>query len=257
MQQPHDRLRVLQGPGQHEMAHYHTADQALLAAILVVARLARLLHHGGKGRQRHLGVVGRTGVAARERGIGVLEVGEISVYEAPVRTHGLHRLVAARIPQHGQPHAGLPCQRHGFANLRPIVGGGHAVDVQGPGSLELAHDGRQAFHGDRAGVLAESDVGVLAVHAAQGAAGEEHRAAAVLAGNRRLLPKVQRRPRHHQALVGPAESALPRCAVRPTAPRALTAGMRQLAADRFQFLHLKPLDLRSKRREIDILESSA
>ena len=68
--------------------------------------------------------------------------------------------------------------------------------------------------------LAQGDRGVLTVDAAQRAAGEEDGAAAVLAGDRRLLPEVQRRPGHEHLARSSANPALPRRPIGPAPPGA-------------------------------------
>ena len=209
------------------MAHHHAGDEALLAAELVIARGANDLYHGLKRREGHLGVVGSMGVASRQRRIGVLEVGEVGVHEADVAAHRLHGLVAARVPQHRQRHALLARQGNRRADLRREVRRRHAVDVQRPGRLKLAHDGGQALDSDCPGRLAQSDRGVLAINTTQRAAGEEDGAAAVLAGDRRLLPEVQRRPGHEHLARSSANPALPRRPINATPPGAQLARQRQ------------------------------
>ena len=61
-----------------------------------------------------------------------------------------------------------------------------------PHILQPSQGIRQFARREGASGVAVADVSVLAVGAAERTAGEEHRARAVLAGNRRFLPEVRR-----------------------------------------------------------------
>ena len=76
--------------------------------------------------------------------------------------------------------------------LRDIRRRGDERDGVHPHILQPPQGIRQFARREGASGIAVADVSVLAVGAAERTAGEEHRARAVLAGNRRFFPEVRR-----------------------------------------------------------------
>ena len=103
------------------------------------------------------------------------------------------------------------------------MGRRHQVDVQRPLGLQVEAEARYLLRRGRGSPSPARDGGILAIGAAQRAEGKEDGAAARLAADGRLLPMVQRRPRHEGALGRRAGTHLAGDAVGPATPRAQRA----------------------------------
>ena len=148
---------------------------------------AGLAHHLPDGQPGHGEVIRRGGQRVRQCVVGVFQVGQVDIHLALQLPQGLHRLVAAAVIHHGDTQ--LRLQRR--QDPRQEMGGGHQIDIVGALGDERLEDLPQVRRGDGLAVASGGDGAILAVGAPEGAAGEEHRSAAVCAGDGRLLPHMQ------------------------------------------------------------------
>ena len=178
-----DAAGIVQIAGQHQMADDHAAAQEAVFHHIGPGLAEHLLYGSG----RHGKIIRRGGELGRQCAVGIFQVGEPDIHQPLQRTQGLHPFVAAAVVD--QRHGELGLQRREDPGQE--VGGCDEVDVVGALGDQLLKDGAETLGGH---ILAEAlrrDGVILAVDAAQGAAGEKHRAGAVGAGDRRLLPVVE------------------------------------------------------------------
>jgi len=101
------------------------------------------------------------------------------------------------------------------------------VDVVRAFLLKLKENLREALDGDLRAGFPAADLPVLAKDAAQRAPGKEDGARAGFAAEKRLLPKMERRPADFRQDPGPAETRLAVFSVDPAPARAERAPLRQ------------------------------
>ena len=189
-------------------------DDALLHhAAFVEDRLRALAHHLGEAFLRAFRVVSGTGILLCLRAVHVLEVVEVDVREAVQAADQLGRFIAGAVDDEGDLQSLHATPLHGLRDERDVVVRGHEVDVVRALRLQLEEDLRESLEADALSDLLVAQLIVLAEHALQGAAGEEHRAAAFLAGDARLLPVVECRPRDVELGADAADALLPRVPV--------------------------------------------
>ena len=182
---------VVRIPRQHQMPH---DDAPLHNAVFVIDRPSCLAEHLPDGIAGHGEVVRCAGQRPGQIAVGVFQVGQVDVHPALQRPQRLHPLIAAAVVHHRHRQPRL--QRRQYP--RQKVGGRHQLDVVGALGDQLVKYLPQPPGCDVLSRPSGGDAPILAVAAPQGAAGEEHRARAPRAGDGRLLPLVQRRPRHPQ-----------------------------------------------------------
>lgn len=115
---------------------------------------------------------------------------------------GLGALIAAGIIDHGD---GQGCFQGG-QDRRQELGGGHQVNVLRPLGDQAIKNGPQAGAVHGLSRRSAADGGILAVHAAQGAAAEKHGPAAAVPGQGRFFPLVEHGFRHDGLVRAAAEA---------------------------------------------------
>ena len=189
-------------------------DDALLHhAAFVEDGLRALAHHLGEAFLRTFRVVSGAGVLLCLRAVHVLEVVEVYVREAVQAADQLSRFIAGAVDDEGDLQSLHAASFHGLRDEGDVVVRGHEVDVVRALRLQLEEDLRESLEADALSDLLVAQLIVLAEHALQGAAGEEHRAAAFLTGDARLLPVVKCRPRDIDLGADAADALLPRIPV--------------------------------------------
>ena len=180
-----DPARVLELPGQDEMPYEHAGAEDV---ILVHPVHSHLTEHFQNGRRGDLRVVRRVRVARGGGGEGGFEVRHVDLHEAFEHFERLDALVSGAVPDHR--HAQLEAGER-LGNRADEVRGGDEAYVMYARVAQPEHYLPQLRHGELH-PAAPGDLAVLAVDAAEGAAGEEAAARAAYAG---LLGVVRRRPR--------------------------------------------------------------
>ena len=130
------------------------------------------------------------------------------------------RFIAGAVDDEGDLQSLHAASFHGLRDEGDVVVRGDEVNVIRALRLQLEEDLREALEAHALPDLLVAQLIVLAEHALQGAAGEEHRAAAFLAGDARLLPEVERRPRDVELGADAADALLPRISVHAALSRA-------------------------------------
>ena len=158
------------------------------SSMLIHAHLAEHLEYRRRGDLR---VIRRVGIPRRGGGKGVFEVRHVYLHQPLEHAQGLHALVAGAVPDHGyaEVEAGERLG-HGPGKVR----GGDEADVVHARVPQPEHDLAQLRHGELH-TAAGGYLSVLAVDAAEAAAGEEDGAAPSRAAYAGLLAVVRRRPR--------------------------------------------------------------
>ena len=178
--------------------------------------LAVHLLNGGQG---HLGIVRRGAVAGGQHGVGVFEVGKPDLHQPLQLPQLLHGLIAGTVPDHRDLQ---PQPRQGLGYRVTEMAGRHQVQVVDPAVRQAAKEVPQGGHVQLHPGRPSTDLPVLAVDAAQGAAGEEHRPAAPAAADAGFLPEVGRGPAD-QGRCGHAAGAGGAVPLRAAAPGTETA----------------------------------
>ena len=191
-----------------------TDDHALLHhAAFVEDGLRALAHHLGEAFLRAFRVVPGAGVLLCLRAVHVLEVVEVDVREAVQAADQLGRFIAGAVDDEGDLQSLHATPLHGLRDEGDVVVRGNEVDVVRALRLQLEEDLRESLEADALSDLLVAQLIILAEHALQGATGEEHRAAAFLAGDARFLPVVECRPRDIELGADAADALLPRVPV--------------------------------------------
>lgn len=107
-----------------------------------------------------------------------------------------------------------------FPDGRCVMIRGDQIDVVGAFILQLEHDIRKPFDGNRLAALTAGNLCILAVDAAETAAGKEDGTGPFPAGNAGFFPHVQGRSGSPQLRRAMADTGFPGRAVGPAAARA-------------------------------------
>ena len=178
-------------------------DHPLPQQAILHAAGTHLTEHLPDGLRGHGEVVRGVGIAPGRLLQPVFQVRQPDLHFSFQQTQRLHPLVAAAVEHHR--HRQRLLQRR--QQEGDEVAGGDEVDVVGALSDKLTEDLPQPLRGDGLAHPLGGDGVVLAVDAAQRAAGEEHRSAAPCTGEHRLLPQVQPGPCDDRHGGHPAEAA--------------------------------------------------
>ena len=162
-------------------------------AVFVQLERAGMLRHALYGALRRRRIVRRAGVPRGERRVGILEVRKKDAHALRQRVHGLRRFVSRRIPHDRDPRL---CHIERFQDLRRVLRAGDEIEVVHALRFERGKNRRKAPDGNRLAHASAAERVVLAVHAAERAPGEKHRAAPPLAADAGLLAVMRRGARH-------------------------------------------------------------
>jgi len=170
--------------GEDQMADERAAEHD---AVRIIPRGAGLAAHLSDGRGGFLKIIRGAGAEAGGAGGEMLEIRKVDVDDPVEEAEGIDGFIAGGVPDEGERRTP---EGEGFEDPRDEGGGGdegnrmHAEvreALQGVGELP----GREG-----AALVAVGNIAVLAIDAAEGAAGEEDRAGAAGPGDGRLLPEV-------------------------------------------------------------------
>ena len=205
-----DAFCVMDHRGHEEVAD----DDAFLHHPAIVEDGFRALaDHLGEAFLRAFRVVAGAGVLLCLHAVHVLEVVEVDVREAVEAADQLGRFVAGAVDDEGDLQSLHAASFHGLRDEGDVVVRGHEVDVVRALRLQLEEDLRESLEADALSDLLVAQLIILAEHALQGAAGEEHCTATFFSGDARLLPEVERRPRDVELGTDAADALLPRVPV--------------------------------------------
>ena len=166
-------------------------DPLLQDALCIEHRVPGLCHHGFNGGLCLRKIVRCRGKLCREGGGDVFQVGQPDVDVSAPCFHAFHRFVAAGVAYDGQMQALSPGNIQRGNDPGPPLAGRDQIDVVGTLLLQIQENLCQMFHADLLAKALGADGIVLAEAAFEGAAGKEHRAAALCAADAWLLPVVQ------------------------------------------------------------------
>ena len=219
----YDSARVLELPRQDEVPYEHAGLQYLLLVHAVDPDLAEHLEYRGR---RDLGVIFGIRILLRRQGQGILEVRHVYLHEALEHFERPDALVARAVPHDGDAEL-QPGQRLGDGPHE--VRAGDEADVVHACVAQAEHGVAQFGHGELH-ASAGSYLVVLAVDAAQGAAGEEDGAAAARAADAGLLAEVRRGPGGAGQISRAAAALRAVLARSPAVSRAVMAGAQNSSA---------------------------
>ena len=124
----------------------------------------------GERGGRDVRIIRHVGQAARERGVGVFEIGEPHAHQSGKLCDRLHALVAAGVVDDRDLEAAPARRADRGGQQMGVMGRRHQVDVEGALILQLEHDLNQALRSDLDTEAAGRDLVVLAVDALERAA---------------------------------------------------------------------------------------